>query len=50
MNAKALGTQIDNRANVDQLSRHRAMIIKKARENVQASHQRMRSRIRKSRV
>ena len=50
MNAKATASQHDSRSNVDVLSHRRAMIIKKAQERVQASHQRMRSRIRKTRV
>jgi hypothetical protein len=50
MNAKATGAQHDNRSNVDALSHRRAMLIKKAQERVQASHQRMRSRIHKTRV
>jgi hypothetical protein len=50
MNAKAPNAQHDSRTNVDALSHRRAMIIKKAQESVQASHQRMLSRVRKARV
>jgi hypothetical protein len=50
MDMKTFGSQPDNRANVDAGSHHRAQLIKKAQESVRASHQRMRSRIRKSRV
>ncbi|GHU02093.1 hypothetical protein FACS1894154_12000 [Betaproteobacteria bacterium] len=50
MNAKANSVQHDSRSNLDAISHRRAMIIKKAQERVQASHQRMRSRIRKTRV
>ncbi|MDR2260747.1 MAG: hypothetical protein LBE06_07440 [Azoarcus sp.] len=46
MNMETAGILQGNRANTDVLLHRRAMIIKKARENVRLSHQRMRSRIR----
>jgi hypothetical protein len=50
MNMKTFGSQLDNRANADAPSHRRAQLIKKAQESVRASHQRMRSRLRKTRV
>jgi hypothetical protein len=48
MTTGTLGTQIDNA--MDALAHRRAMIIKKALENVRLSHQRMRARIRQFRA
>lgn len=50
MNTKTFGSQLENRSSADAHSPRRALLIKKARENVQASHQRMQSRLRKTRV
>ncbi|MDR3087926.1 MAG: hypothetical protein LBU45_08280 [Azoarcus sp.] len=50
MNMNTHGMQQGSRVNVDSLSLQRAMIIKKAQESVQASHQRMRHRVRNARV
>jgi hypothetical protein len=41
---------LDSRFNMDALAQLRAMIIKRAQENVRLSHQRMRARIRQSRT
>ncbi|MDR1661204.1 MAG: hypothetical protein LBR95_02075 [Azoarcus sp.] len=50
MNTETFRTSQSKHANPDALAHRRAMIIKKARESVRLSHQRMRSRARKFRV
>jgi hypothetical protein len=50
MNSKTYGSQLETRTNADAHTNRRAQLIKKARESVQASHQRMHSRLRKTRV
>jgi hypothetical protein len=50
MNTETFGTLQGKHTSLDVLAHRRALIIKKARENVRLSHQRMRSRARKFRV
>jgi hypothetical protein len=47
MNTETFGTLQGKHNNLDALAHRRAMIIKKARESVRLSHQRMHSRARK---
>ncbi|MDR1351183.1 MAG: hypothetical protein LBJ59_10510 [Zoogloeaceae bacterium] len=50
MRTGTLDMQQANRTYMDALAQLRASIIKRARENVRQSHQRMRARIRQSRA